>query len=66
VRGHQRVVRWAGCGDSDVVENGKRTCYGRLTMPATKGLCWLYMSAVTAPMDLPHRPSVLTRPVLLR
>lgn len=33
-----------------------------LTMPATLGSCWLYSSAVTAPMLRPHSPMLEVLP----
>jgi hypothetical protein len=35
-------------------------------MTATEGSRWLYTGAVTAPIDLPNRPNVLTARVLRR
>lgn len=35
-----------------------------LTIPAMSGSLELYNRAVTAPIDLPHRPILLTPPML--
>lgn len=35
----------------------------QLTIPATDGSRWLYMSAVTAPIERPHIAIVVTRPL---